>query len=98
MSDSLQHNGLQHTTFPVHYQVLEPPLTHVHRVGDALQPWLMVLIIFFVWLSIVKTDKHQLLLSLFNYYSLNYMSQESPNSQAEFRKDRGTRDQIANIQ
>ena len=24
--------------FPVHYQLLEPTQTHVHRVGDAIQP------------------------------------------------------------
>ena len=24
--------------FPVHYQLLEPAQTHVHRVGDAIQP------------------------------------------------------------
>ena len=44
---TLWHHGLQHATFPVHLQVLEPPLTHIHRVGDALKPWLVILIIFF---------------------------------------------------
>ena len=24
--------------FPVHHQLLEPAQTHVHRVGDAIQP------------------------------------------------------------
>ena len=24
--------------FPIHYQLLEPAQTHVHRVGDAIQP------------------------------------------------------------
>ena len=24
--------------FPVHYQLLEPTQTHVHQVGDAIQP------------------------------------------------------------
>ena len=24
--------------FPVHYQLLELALTHIHRVGDAIQP------------------------------------------------------------
>ena len=33
--------------------------------------WLAIVIIFFVWLFIVKTDKHILLLWLCNYYSLN---------------------------
>ena len=24
--------------FPVHHQLLEPPQTHVHHIGDAIQP------------------------------------------------------------
>ena len=32
MSDSLQPHGLQH------HQLLEPTQTHVHRVGEAIQP------------------------------------------------------------
>ena len=38
MSDSLWSHGLQHTGFPVHHQFPELPQTHVHRVGDAIQP------------------------------------------------------------
>ena len=38
MSDSLQTHGLQHPSLPVHHQPLEPTQTHVHRVGDAIQP------------------------------------------------------------
>ena len=36
MSNSLQHGELQH--FLVHHQVPEFTQTHVHRVGDAIQP------------------------------------------------------------
>ena len=38
MSDSLWPHGLQHSGFPVHHQLLEPPQTHVHRISDAIQP------------------------------------------------------------
>jgi len=38
MSDSLRPHGLQHTSFPAHHQLLEPAQTHVHQVGDAIQP------------------------------------------------------------
>ena len=38
MSNSLQPHGLQHTSFPVHHQILEFTQTHVHQVGDAIQP------------------------------------------------------------
>ena len=31
-------NGLQHPGFPVCHQLLELTQTHVHRVGDAIQP------------------------------------------------------------
>ena len=37
LSDSLRPDGLQHTSFPVHHQLLELAQTHVHRVGDAIQ-------------------------------------------------------------
>ena len=36
VSDSLQLHGLQHAS--VHHQLLELTQTHVHRVGDAIQP------------------------------------------------------------
>ena len=36
-SNSLRPHELQHTR-PVHYQLLESIQTHVHRVGDAIQP------------------------------------------------------------
>ena len=39
MSDSLQHQGLQHTRLPVHHQLPESTQTHVHWVGDAIQPF-----------------------------------------------------------
>ena len=35
MSNSL---GLQHTRFPFHQQLLELTQTHVHQVGDVIQP------------------------------------------------------------
>ena len=35
---SLQPHGLQHTRLPVHHQHPEFAQTHVHRVGDAIQP------------------------------------------------------------
>ena len=36
--DSLQPYGLQHARLPVHHQHLELTQTHVHQVGDAIQP------------------------------------------------------------
>ena len=36
VSDSLQHRGLQHTSFPVFHHLPEFAQTHVHRVGDAI--------------------------------------------------------------
>ena len=38
MSNSLQPHGLQHARLPVHHQLLELAQTHVHRVGDVIQP------------------------------------------------------------
>ena len=38
MSDSLPPHGLQHTGLPFYHQLLELAQTHVHRVGDAIQP------------------------------------------------------------
>ena len=38
MSDSLQPHGLQHASLPVHHQLPEFTQTHVHWVGDAIQP------------------------------------------------------------
>ena len=38
MSESLQPHGLQHASFPVHHQLLKFTQTHVHCVGDAIQP------------------------------------------------------------
>ena len=38
VSDSLRPNGLQHTRLPVHHQVREFTQTHVHCVGNAIQP------------------------------------------------------------
>jgi len=38
MSNSLQPHGLQHTGFPVYHQLPEFTQTHVHLVGDAIQP------------------------------------------------------------
>ena len=38
MSNSLRPHGLQHTSFTAHHQLLEPAQTHVHQVGDAIQP------------------------------------------------------------
>ena len=38
MSDSLRPHGPQHAGLPVHHQLLEFTQTHVHRVGDAIQP------------------------------------------------------------
>ena len=38
VSDSLQHHESQHTSLPVHQQLLEFTQTHVYRVGDAIQP------------------------------------------------------------
>ena len=39
MSNSLGPHGLQHAGFPVHHQLLELTQTHVHWVGDAIQPY-----------------------------------------------------------
>ena len=38
MSDSLRTHGLQHPSLPVHHQLLEFIQTHIHWVGDAIQP------------------------------------------------------------
>ena len=38
MSDSLWSHWLQHTRPPVHHQLPELAKTHVHWVGDAIQP------------------------------------------------------------
>ena len=38
MSNSLRPHGLQHARLPVHHQLPELAQTHVHRVGDAIQP------------------------------------------------------------
>ena len=38
VSDSLRPHGLQHARLPVHYQLPEFTQTHVHWVGDAIQP------------------------------------------------------------
>ena len=38
VSDSLRPHGLQHTGLPFYHQLLELAQTHVHRVGDAIQP------------------------------------------------------------
>ena len=38
MTSSLQSHGLKHARFPVHHQLQELAQTHVHRVGDAIQP------------------------------------------------------------
>ena len=38
VSDSFQPHGLQHPGLPVHHQLPEFTQTHVHWVGDALQP------------------------------------------------------------
>ena len=38
MFNSLRPHGLQHARPPVHHQLLEFTPTHVHQVGDAIQP------------------------------------------------------------
>ena len=38
MSNSLWPHELQHTRSPCHHQLLEFTQTHIHRVGDAIQP------------------------------------------------------------
>ena len=38
VSDSLRPHGFSTPGFPVHHQLLELTQTHVHQVGDALQP------------------------------------------------------------
>ena len=38
VSDSLRPHESQHPGFPVHHQLPEFTQTHVHRVGDAIQP------------------------------------------------------------
>ena len=38
VSDSLWPHGLQHTGLPVHHQLPELTQTHVHWVGNAIQP------------------------------------------------------------
>ena len=38
LSDSLRPHGPQHTGLPVHHQLPELTQTHVHQVGNAIQP------------------------------------------------------------
>ena len=38
VSDSLRSHESQHASLPVHHQLPESTQTHVHRVGDAIQP------------------------------------------------------------
>ena len=38
MSCSLRTHGQQHAGFPVHHQLQEPAPTHVHWIGEAIQP------------------------------------------------------------
>ena len=38
MSDPLLLHGLQNARFPVHHQLPELTQTHVHQVGDSIQP------------------------------------------------------------
>ena len=38
ISDPLLLQGLQHARLPVHHQFPELTQTHVHRVGDVIQP------------------------------------------------------------
>ena len=38
LSDSLWLHGLQHASLPIHHQLQEFTQTHVHWVGDAIQP------------------------------------------------------------
>ena len=38
VSDSLRPHGLQHPGLPVHHPLPEFTQTHVHHVGDAIQP------------------------------------------------------------
>ena len=38
MSDSLWPHELQHASLPVHHQLLDFTQTHVHQLGDAIQP------------------------------------------------------------
>ena len=38
VSDSLWPHGLQHSSFPVHHQLLEFTQTHVHWISDTIQP------------------------------------------------------------
>ena len=70
--------------FPVHHQLLEPAQTHVHWVGDAIQPshplssqWVQLLSC--VWCFVTPwTAVHQASLSITNSWSLpKFMSIES---------------------
>ena len=38
MSNTLRPHGLQQASNPAHHQLSGPAQTHVHRVGDAIQP------------------------------------------------------------
>ena len=37
-SDTLQPHGLQQASLPVYHQLPEHAQTHVHQIGDAIQP------------------------------------------------------------
>ena len=59
--------------FPVHYQLLEPTQTHVHWVGDAIQPSLLCIVkgLSHVWLFATPWGAaHQASLSITNSHCL----------------------------
>ena len=98
---------------PVHHQLLKPTQTHVHWVGDAIQPsrpqnWKRSVFIpipkkgnakeYLNYHTIVLiSHASKVMLKILQARPQQYVNCELPDVQVGFRKGRGTRDQIANI-
>ena len=91
--------------FPVHHQLPELAQTHGHWVGDTIKPSHPLSCplppafnLSQHFCTIVLTSQaNKLLLKILQASLQQYVNLELPDVQAEFRKGRGTRDQIANI-
>ena len=64
-------------------------------LGEISSVSLSVVFLYFFALFIVRASK--VMLKIFQARLQNYMNQELPDDQSQFRKGRGTRDQIVNI-
>ena len=64
-------------------------------LGEISSVSLSVVFLYFFALFIVRASK--VMLKIFQARLQNYMNQELPDDQSQFRKGRGTRDQIVSI-